>query len=438
MAEIPTVVLDFTRMALRAFYSDVYVVVADIILFERNYAKEETIVEKLAGSAAKDVRAILDLMKRALILRCEKRTQRRVVEKKGPGWFRSVTSQFWFVDFQTFLDLVRYRFHFMRLGIKHRIENELEHQKYVCENCARSYTALDVNRLVDFNTGMLVCDKQLGRKRVCRGAVVEEDTQGEEQRARELQNTLESQLRPLVELLEACDGVHVPAHPLEGADEAVWGKYVPETVDGTGRSVNIHVSEFETYGARPNAVAVELVDSNADQVTAPSQDSMIPEKPVWFQQEGLAAGGQKPAEVQATMLSKKDPAVPSGGAEAAAAGTSGSAYYEAYLRDQQAQQQHEGADTAAAVAPIKGEEEEGEEEFDANFVDVPSSIPTGLDVPSRPQQQQSEQEELFVMVGETKLKLDEITEEHTEKMTPTEYEDYYAKLRLAGYIEVEE
>jgi len=45
---------------------------------------------------------------------------------------------------------------------------------------------------------------------------------------------------------------------------------------------------------------------------------------------------------------------------------------------------------------------------------------------------------MYVTVAGEKVLLENVTEEHTEKMTSTEYQDYYDKLRKAGYINMED
>jgi len=139
----------------------------------------------------------------------------------------------------------------------------------------------------------------------------------------------------------------------------------------------------------------------------------------------------------------------------AAAG--GAEYYEEYLKQQglASSSVEPAASELLQSSSLPPAEEEGEEEFDADFVDVPMDTETAAEQQQQQQQQQqaaaaagSTDEapadaadntgEVYVTVGDDKIKLTEVTEAHTDRMTPAEYEDYYDKLRQAGYIDLEE
>jgi len=409
----------------------------------------------------------LDHMKRVRLIRYERRVQRRVVRRRGPGWFRRVQSTFWFVDFVSILDMTRYRLHHMRLDIQHTIQTELEHQKYKCARCGRSFNALDVARILDTASGLLRCDREFGRGRLCMGDVVEEDTAGELARTRALQTRLEAELRPLLELLQACDDVHVPAHPLEGADEEVWGKFVPETVDSTGADLVAPMQEFAMYGGRAPEVQVEL-GADADGVHEKAADpNAIPERPSWFKQDDAADGdaaaalaSQSAATVIVTSEGETAASAKPEPSEKRAAASSDADYYARFLKE------HEQSAPAAAHAadnPAESEQkveglkveggagddvDEDEDEFDADFVDTATDLATAdaamddsapkLAADKSATCEPVDPDKILVSVAGEQIPLSAISSEHTDQMTADEYQDYYDKLREAGFLDTED
>eukprot|EP00186_Timspurckia_oligopyrenoides_P000612 CAMPEP_0182450142 /NCGR_PEP_ID=MMETSP1172-20130603/39181_1 /TAXON_ID=708627 /ORGANISM="Timspurckia oligopyrenoides, Strain CCMP3278" /LENGTH=338 /DNA_ID=CAMNT_0024647651 /DNA_START=1 /DNA_END=1017 /DNA_ORIENTATION=+ len=336
------------------------------------------------------------------------------------------------------MDSTKYRFYHLRQSIQHTIRNELEHQKYRCTRCGTVVNALDVPRLLDPRTGQLVCDRQFGRNRTCSGEIREEDTVGELERTRGLQSRLESELRPLLQLLTECDEVHVPAHPLEGANETVWGKYVPETVDPSGQDLSQPMEEFAMYGGRAPNVEVEIMGEGdpGDALAAAkmkADEAAIPEKPSWFspsaEKQQATDQSSQPTSPGSAQTKENNP----GSAKAETDG-----YYEQYLKAQKANKNR--IDPAVEVVGDEMEGDEGEEEFDADFQDeaFEDASATGLDAQKTADEASVDPGQVTVAVAGEQVKLSEVTEEHTEKMTADEYQEYYEKLRKAGFIQAEE
>ena len=91
------------------------------------------------------------------------------------GAQRSVGRQYFYIDFQSFCNVVKWRVAEMRRLIDSTLRNvrspppssseihadsaqELDNKGYMCPQCKTSYTPLDVDRLMDFSRGVFVCE----------------------------------------------------------------------------------------------------------------------------------------------------------------------------------------------------------------------------------------------------------------------------------------
>jgi len=241
------------------------------------------------------------------------------------------------------------------------------------------------------------------------GEVVEEDTVGELSKARLLQAKMEEDLRPIIELLKASDEVKIPSHPLEGVDDSAWGKYVPDTLGAQGEDL-IATHTFAMYGGRAPTVEVEIaedMDANAADAKNKKKGDHIPEfKPDEGTNASGAGGGAAGASEGGFKMGGEfgagKPGLPFKPREE---DNPYEDYYETYMRQQQelleknAKNAAAAAAAAAAASAVEADasktgdgqdgdmevetpsavitnqpigEQEGEEEFDANFVDVPA------------------------------------------------------------------
>ena len=62
------------------------------------------------------------------------------------------------VDFMALIYTVKYKILKTRIAIENQIKSAKELQGYVCPTCQKKYSALDVDQVLNFNTGLLECE----------------------------------------------------------------------------------------------------------------------------------------------------------------------------------------------------------------------------------------------------------------------------------------
>jgi len=74
------------------------------------------------------------------------------------GAQRSIGKQYYFIDYQHFCNVVKWRVAEMRRRIDSTLRNDLENKGYICPNCKATFTTLEADRLMDFSRGGFYCD----------------------------------------------------------------------------------------------------------------------------------------------------------------------------------------------------------------------------------------------------------------------------------------
>lgn len=118
----------------RAFYTDTFVVLLDALVREK-YIREDEIAPRLK-LPDKDVKRVLFQLKEEMIIRDED-----VTMDDGQN------SKCWYIDYQLFVHVVRYRVHLIQSELNSREKLELNHIFFECPTCKEKYGELDVLKL---------------------------------------------------------------------------------------------------------------------------------------------------------------------------------------------------------------------------------------------------------------------------------------------------
>lgn len=118
----------------KAFYNDTYVVFLEVLFYEK-YIIEEEIGPRLKISP-KEVRKICAQLEQEMLIRCEYVT---IDEEKS-------RIKCYYIDHQTFVNVVRYRVYCMQKVIKVEERSELTEVYFQCPTCSTKYNSLEVQR----------------------------------------------------------------------------------------------------------------------------------------------------------------------------------------------------------------------------------------------------------------------------------------------------
>ena len=121
----------------RAFYSDNYVVVLDTLIHEK-YIREEEIAPRLK-MIAKDVRKIISHLEADMLIKHEE-----MIMDDGR------TSKCYYIDYQLFVNVIRYRVFMMKKAITSSEKSVLNDVFYQCPTCQETVSSLDAQKLRNY------------------------------------------------------------------------------------------------------------------------------------------------------------------------------------------------------------------------------------------------------------------------------------------------
>lgn len=121
------------RAVSRAFYTDGVVVVLDALLREK-YIREEELGPRLR-LPEKEVRKIVTRLEEEMLVKCESILMEDLRQSKC-----------YYIDYQTFVDVVRFRVYLMDKTVNAAQNEEINETKYKCPTCAVEVTSLDAQR----------------------------------------------------------------------------------------------------------------------------------------------------------------------------------------------------------------------------------------------------------------------------------------------------
>ena len=140
------------------------------------------------------------------------------------GAQRSVGKQYYYIDYEHFCNVVKWRIATMRHKIDsslrnvlrsfltntfqsmftHKLLQELDNKGYICTQCKQSYAPLEVDKLMDFNLGILICE-------ICHAEVVDNENAESVQGSKDRMQRFNHQMRFIREGLQKSEAMVLPA-----------------------------------------------------------------------------------------------------------------------------------------------------------------------------------------------------------------------------------
>lgn len=121
------------RTVSRAFYTDGVVVVLDAFIREK-YIREEELGPRLRLQD-KEVRKIINKLEDEMLVHCESILMEDLRQSKC-----------YYIDYQMFVDVVRYRVYLMDKAVNSSQNEEINETKYKCPTCAKEVNSLEAQK----------------------------------------------------------------------------------------------------------------------------------------------------------------------------------------------------------------------------------------------------------------------------------------------------
>eukprot|EP00835_Amoeboradix_gromovi_P006296 NODE_716_length_4828_cov_0.189258.p1 type:complete len:262 gc:universal NODE_716_length_4828_cov_0.189258:3653-4438(+) len=214
----------------RTFYDVQQQIIIDYLMLNGSATENE--LASLFGIHLRQLNAICFTLKSDRIIR-------QVIKKQVAG------NEF-DIDYVSLILTTKYKILKTRIAIEDRIKSAKELQGYICPSCGQEYGALDVESVLNVNTGLLQCEY----------CDIELDQNVKNQVSDEKLTVLMKQISPIVNILREIDGMELP--------ESWYSTSVVETED-------------------QNEVIVELTHGNEGDSVQLNSSQMDHSVPIWHQ-----------------------------------------------------------------------------------------------------------------------------------------------------------
>ncbi|KAL4071438.1 hypothetical protein V8B97DRAFT_1871035 [Scleroderma yunnanense] len=120
------------------------------------------------------------------------------------GAQRSVGRQYYYIDYKHFCDVVKWRIAEMRRIIDSGLRNELDNKGYICPQCGKSYTPLEVDKLMNWDLGVFICE-------ICGAELVDNENAESVKGSQDRMQRFNRQMRFIIEGLRKTESMVIPA-----------------------------------------------------------------------------------------------------------------------------------------------------------------------------------------------------------------------------------
>ncbi|KAI4522241.1 hypothetical protein K525DRAFT_255783 [Schizophyllum commune Loenen D] len=163
--EIQRILKRLVQYVARTFYEPKHIVLLDLLV--RNPVIKDDELAGMMDMKLKDVQKIAADLANASLVKFHRQNELK------DGAVRASPKTYYYIDYIHFCNVVKWRVWRMQKRIDSSTRNELDNKGYICTLCSQTYTALEVDKVLDFMSGELICES-------CKGPVIEYEGAGAE------------------------------------------------------------------------------------------------------------------------------------------------------------------------------------------------------------------------------------------------------------------
>ncbi|KAI0726537.1 TFIIE alpha subunit-domain-containing protein [Fomitopsis betulina] len=188
----------------RAFYEPRFTVVMDQ-LARHPVLKDDDLAGRM-GLQLKELNKVMAVLEGDRLVRIYRQNELK------EGAQRSVGRQYFYIDYQHFCNVVKWRVAEMHRIIDSGLRNQLDNKGYICPQCHKAFSPLEADKLIDFAAGTFICD-------VCHAELVDNENAEDVKGSQDRMQRFNRQMRFIREGLRRTEDLVLPAF-----DVALWVK----------------------------------------------------------------------------------------------------------------------------------------------------------------------------------------------------------------------
>lgn len=214
----------------RAFYEPKFTIVLDQLI-RHPVLKDDDLAGRM-GLQLKELNKIMAVLENHKLVRIYRQNELK------EGAQRSVGRQYFYIDYQHFCNVVKWRVAEMFRRIDTTLRNELDSKGYICPQCGKSFSPLEADKVLDFVAGTFNCD-------ICRAELVDNENAENVKGSQDRMQRFNRQMRFVMEGLKRTEEMVMPAF-----DVALW--------------VKTHIIDAERAKAAAQSGGLKIAGSSGD------------------------------------------------------------------------------------------------------------------------------------------------------------------------------
>ncbi|KAJ6573910.1 TFIIE alpha subunit-domain-containing protein [Mycena vulgaris] len=233
----------------RAFYEPKYTIIMDQ-LARHMVLKDDDLAGRM-GLQPKELNKVIATLSNDRLVQIYRQNELR------EGAQRATAKQYYYIDYEHFCNVVKWRIARMRKQIDTKGRNELDNKGYICPQCKTSYTPLDVDKLMDMTLNALICE-------ICRAEVVDNEDAECVLGSKDRMQRFNHQMRFIRAGLQKSEDMMLPAF-----DVAMWVKaHQPdaEKADDSQAGPGLKIAGADGVKREDDGIGV-LISSDKDEAT---------------------------------------------------------------------------------------------------------------------------------------------------------------------------
>ena len=385
LTEVPDILKRLALTVVKSFYETEHTAIVNLLV-KHTCVKEDDLSDLLKFDK-KQLRNILARLKN------DKLVKQRVYKGKQADTGATITFNYFFIDYKLFVNVVKYKLDHIRNKIEHDEREATNRPSFVCTQCNKRYSDLEIDRLLDPSSGTLTCE-------FCSGPIDEDTTDVEQkQNSRSLLALFNEQMEQIFILLRGCEDIKLAPEILEPGPAMCMKQLVPRSTSSSADAKQgWSTKEIVNENLYEHDIKINMGDEKVNEETRKAKET-----PLWISQSTVGPVSEAGS-------------YPSSSAENATPTEISQTANHEIMKDLLA---HENK-KPKLDENVKTLREESSDESDAEF----SNVAETSQGEKNTQADSEDDEDITVKIGDKNYALDDITDEMIEKMTPEEHEAY--------------
>ena len=290
---VPPVLKRLCKIVACGYYESEHAAIITLLTNSKYPCLQEDDLSRLLGFDKKQLRQSLVRLKN------EKLIKQRVHKEKNPETGTTLSFNYYFINYKVFVNVVKYKLDHVRKKIESEEKQAKNRPSFVCAQCEKKYSDLEVDRLLDFETGQLKCT-------ICEGLVEEDCAEIKQSNtSRTSLARFNEQMEPIFKLLRECEDMNLAPAILEPEPQAAQ---LASAVSGTrpsGPRGNKPAWANDAGGSDVSGPGIKVdIMGDEDDEGAAANKPRPKEAPIWMRQSTVvsAPGIQTDATASSHVL----------------------------------------------------------------------------------------------------------------------------------------